>query len=107
MEGELLSLDQPQTREAPHQPLKRDLRLYVARRGTKAIVNPLPKGERLRGFSAPRIERPRPREDGPITTGCGQPEEEFRARRQVDAAERHRPLRHAPPDCNRWVIAER
>lgn len=40
MEGEFLSLDKPQAREAAHQYLERDVRFELAERGAEAVVEP-------------------------------------------------------------------
>ena len=46
------------------------------------------------------------REDLGVAARRGQPEEELRALGQVDAAERHRPLRHPPPHRHGGVEAQ-
>src|SRR6266704_4433067 len=94
-------------RKAMRQCLERDLRLEPAERRANAVVDPFAKGERLRRVRASRIERLRFWEDGGVAARCGQPEEQLRALRQVDAAEGDGPPRHAPPGWNGRVVAER
>src|SRR2546425_7543555 len=70
-------------------------------------MDTLAKGERLRGVRAPEIKRLWLWEDGGVAAGCGEPEEELCALRQVDVAEGDRPLCHAPPDWDGRVVTER
>ena len=107
MEGDPLVLDEPQVREAFDEAFDGDLRLELAEARAGAIVDPLAEGEVVMGVRARGSKRSGSGKTRRVAPGCGEPEEELGARREIDAAQRDRARRDAPPHRHRRVVAQR